>query len=133
MYLYLFFRTENDTRSGRRSLRKREGKTYVEDDFDFMLGEDKSGPNSPLKGGKRRGSEAANANSRPNNSGGNSDHNTNNKATPLSNGDVEMESDEDDDDGRPLEPLPLPKVSQFYYYFQKKLVKIGDVKDFRNY
>ena len=119
MYLYLFFRTENDTRSGRRSLRKREGKTYVEDDFDFMLGEDKSGPNSPLKGGKRRGSEAANANSRPNNSGGNSDHNTNNKATPLSNGDVEMESDEDDDDGRPLEPLPLPKVSQFYYYLQK--------------
>ena len=51
---------------------------------------------------------------RPNNSGGNSDHNTNNKATPLSNGDVEMESDEDDDDGRPLEPLPLPKVSQFF-------------------
>ena len=91
-----------------------------------MLGEDKSGPNSPLKGGKRRGSEAANANSRPNNSGGNSDHNTNNKATPLSNGDVEMESDEDDDDGRPLEPLPLPKVSRFYFVlffqtvFQKK-------------
>ena len=84
-----------------------------------MLGEDKSGPNSPLKGGKRRGSEAANANSRPNNSGGNSDHNTNNKATPLSNGDVEMESDEDDDDGRPLEPLPLPKVSQFYYFFKQ--------------
>ena len=98
-----------------------------------MLGEDKSGPNSPLKGGKRRGSEAANANSRPNNSGGNSDHNTNNKATPLSNGDVEMESDEDDDDGRPLEPLPLPKVSQFYYFFKlfsKKLVKIQDVTVF---
>ena len=64
MYFFLFFRTENDTRSGRRSLRKREGKSYVEDDFNFMLGEDKSGPNSPLKGGKRRGSEAANANSR---------------------------------------------------------------------
>ena len=94
-----------------------------------MLGEDKSGPNSPLKGGKRRGSEAANANSRPNNSGGNSDHNTNNKATPLSNGDVEMESDEDDDDdGRPLEPLPLPKVSQFYLSKKKELVKVQSVK-----
>ena len=66
-----------------------------------MLSEEKSGPNSPLKG-NRRGSV--------NNS------NNHNKATPLSNGDVEMESAEDSDDDGPLEPLPLPKVSHFYLF-----------------
>jgi len=47
-----------------------------EDDFDFIIDEDKSEPNSPLKGSR---SERANR------------QNDYTKATPLSNGDVEME------------------------------------------
>lgn len=104
----------------RRSLRKREGKSYAEfGETDFIIEEDNSEPGSPLRGavnhsgagvgagahlppsalaasGAMASARFNNSNSAPASSG-----------QPLSNGDVEMESD-DDDDG-PLEPLPLPK------------------------
>ena len=45
----------------------------------------------------------------------------NSESAPVSNGDVEMESEDDSDDDGPLEPLPLPKVSQKFIW----LLSIG--------
>lgn len=79
-------------------MRKREGKSYAEfGESDIYFEEDNSGPNSPVKGLNSR-------NSNP--------HKMNAESAPVSNGDVEMESEDDSDDDGPLEPLPLPKVSQ---------------------
>ena len=92
-----------ETESGRRrSLRKREGKSYAEfGEADFIIDDDNSVPTSPLKGASSGGATSASSVIR---------HQANhNNSTPLSNGDIEMESEDDEDDG-PLEPLPLPKV-----------------------
>lgn len=89
---------DGETGSRRRSLRKREGKSYTEfGETDIYFEDDNSGPNSPVKG----------LNSRKPNA-----HKMNSESAPVSNGDVEMESEDDSDDDGPLEPLPLPKVSQ---------------------
>ena len=91
----------------RRSLRKREGKSYAEfGEADFIIEEDHSEPGSPLKhpGGGHH--------IRPNSHPPTSSLAALNSSAPVSNGDVEMESDDEDDDG-PLEPLPLPKVRYF--------------------
>ena len=99
----------------RRSLRKREGKSYAEfGEGDFIIEEDHSEPGSPLKS-LSAGHERGGRDLRPNSHAANplSSVALNSSATaPVSNGDVEMESDvDDDDDDGPLEPLPLPKVS----------------------
>ena len=70
--------------SRRRSLRKREEKSYVESP-DLIFEEEGSSHNK----GRGQALKVATA------------------ATVLSNGDVEMESEDDDE---PLDPLPLPKV-----------------------
>ena len=92
-----------ETESGRRrSLRKREGKSYAEfGEVDFMIEDENSVPTSPLKGANSGGATSASVIRQTNH---------HNNSTPLSNGDVEMESEDDDDDDGPLEPLPLPKV-----------------------
>lgn len=85
--------------SRRRSLRKREGKSYAEfGDADFIIDEDGSVPGSPVKAVS-----------------GNAVTNSISATAPISNGDVEMESEDDEDDNGPLEPLPLPKVSLEFY------------------
>ena len=99
--------------SRRRSLRKREGKSYAEfGEADFIIDEDNSesaAGNSPLKGGVNNShSNRTNSHSVSAAASGGMAAASNNV---LSNGDVEMESEDDDDDG-PLEPLPLPKVRQ---------------------
>lgn len=96
--------------SRRRSLRKREGKSYAEfGEADFIIDEDNSesaAGNSPLKGGVNNShSNRTNSHSVSAAASGGMAAASNNV---LSNGDVEMESEDDDDDG-PLEPLPLPK------------------------
>ena len=88
----------------RRSTRKREGKSYAElGETDFFLDDENSVPTSPLKGANSGGATSVASVIRQAN---------NHHSTPLSNGDIEMESEDDDDS--PLEPLPLPKVSQWY-------------------
>ena len=83
-------------------MRKREGKSYAEfGESDIYFEEDNSGPNSPVKGLNSRNSKTNKMNSEP---------------APVSNGDVEMESEDDSDDDGPLEPLPLPKVSQKFIW-----------------
>ena len=99
--LTLDFRSNSnsiDSEGGRRrSLRKREGKSYAEfGDADFIIEDDNSTPGSPIKGAHHpRHSNAHKMNSDNNHS--------------ISNGDVDMESASEDDEG-PLDPLPLPKV-----------------------
>lgn len=90
-----------ETNEGRRrSLRKREGKSYAEfGEADFIIEDNDSVPTSPLKGARDSGGATSTV-IRPNHH--NSQQNT-------SNGDVEMESEDDSDDDGPLEPLPLPK------------------------
>ena len=91
--------------SRRRSLRKREGKSYAEfGEADFIIDDDNSVPTSPLKGANSGGATSVIRNQASNH------HNS----TPLSNGDIEMESEDDDD--TPLEPLPLPKVSPCFIF-----------------
>jgi hypothetical protein len=86
---------DGDAGGRRRSMRKREGKSYAEfGESDIYFEEDNSGPNSPVKGLNSRNSNA---------------HKLNAESAPVSNGDVEMESEDDSDDDGPLEPLPLPK------------------------
>jgi len=87
---------DGDAGSRRRSMRKREGKSYAEfGESDIYFEEDNSGPNSPVKGLNSRNSKT---------------HKMNSETAPaVSNGDVEMESEDDSDDDGPLEPLPLPK------------------------
>jgi len=83
----------------RRSTRKREGKSYAElGETDFFLDDENSVPTSPLKGANSGGATSVASVIRQAN---------NHHSTPLSNGDIEMESEDDDDS--PLEPLPLPK------------------------
>ena len=74
--------------SRRRSLRKREEKSYVESPD--LIFEDEGSSH------KGRGS-------------GSGGLNVKTVAAVISNGDVEMESDDDDE---PLDPLPLPKVGE---------------------
>ena len=102
----------------RRSTRKREGKSYAElGETDFFLDDENSVPTSPLKGANSGGATSVASVIRQAN---------NHHSTPLSNGDIEMESEDDDDS--PLEPLPLPKVSQWFFFN----LKIGRIlrKDF---
>ena len=90
----------------RRSTRKREGKSYAElGETDFFLDDENSVPTSPLKGANSGGATSVASVIRQAN---------NHHSTPLSNGDIEMESEDDDDS--PLEPLPLPKVSQWFFF-----------------
>ena len=86
----------------RRSMRKREGKSYAEiGEAELFFEDENSVPTSPLKGANSGGATSVATVIRQAN---------NHHSTPLSNGDIEMESEDDDDS--PLEPLPLPKVSQ---------------------
>jgi len=83
----------------RRSMRKREGKSYAEiGEAELFFEDENSVPTSPLKGANSGGATSVATVIRQAN---------NHHSTPLSNGDIEMESEDDDD--TPLEPLPMPK------------------------
>ena len=104
--------------SRRRSLRRREEKSYTEIGEPEYLIDDDSSPNSPVKSNAKGGASVdKHSNSElPNNHRST----TNNHHSTISNGDVEMESEESDDDG-PLEPLPLPKVRKTEVFFNLSL------------
>ena len=89
----------------RRSLRRREEKSYAETP-ELIYDDDSSSPNSPTKG--TTGKSLHNPIPSVKDLAKNDHHVTTNNT--ISNGDVEMESDEESDDGAPLPPLPLPKV-----------------------
>ena len=93
-----------DVDAPRRSLRKREEKSYTETP-DFIIEEDLGRKGRQL-GKSALATHTNNSNSTEDRSAAAGPGNSTTNA--LSNGDVVMESD-DDDDG-PLEPLPLPKV-----------------------
>ena len=107
-----------ETNEGRRrSLRKREGKSYAEfGEADFIIEDNDSVPTSPLKGARDSGGATSTV-IRPNH---------HNSQQSNSNGDVEMESEDDSEDDGPLEPLPLPKVrpiKQLFYEFLMENLK----------
>ena len=95
----------------RRSLRKREEKSYVESP-DFIIDD--------LLKGQGNASPATNGPHSPAGGGGGANHNSHHHPLKdgimsnsiISNGDVEMESEEEDD-GAPLPHLPEPKVGPF--------------------
>ena len=99
-----------ESKNSRRSLRKREGKSYNEDGFDNLIfDDDNSAPGSPIKGANKKTTRQNSTKSNSNNPKMN-DNTTGNSNAVNSNGDVEMESEDDSDDDGPLEPLPVPKV-----------------------
>jgi len=98
-----------ESKNSRRSLRKREGKSYNEDGFDNLIfDDDNSAPGSPIKGANKKTTRQNSTKSNSNNPKMN-DNTTGNSNAVNSNGDVEMESEDDSDDDGPLEPLPVPK------------------------
>ena len=100
---------DSDRANQRRSLRKREGKSYNEDGFDNLIfDDDNSAPGSPIKGANKKTTRQ--------NSKSNSNPKINDTANVVSNGDVEMPSEDDSDDDGPLEPLPIPKVRKHFFW-----------------
>ena len=98
-----------ESKNSRRSLRKREGKSYNEDGFDNLIfDDDNSAPGSPIKGANKKTTRQ--------NSKSNSNPKINDTANVVSNGDVEMPSEDDSDDDGPLEPLPIPKVRKHFFW-----------------
>ena len=83
--------------SRRRSLRKREEKSYVESPD--LIFEDDGGRRIADGGSASKGRLTVKA------------------AAVISNGDVEMESEDDDE---PLDPLPLPKVGNTQSFDEEK-------------
>lgn len=106
-----------ESKNSRRSLRKREGKSYNEDGFDNLIfDDDNSAPGSPIKGANKKTTRQNSTKSNSNNPKMN-DNTTGNSNAVNSNGDVEMESEDDSDDDGPLEPLPVPKVRKRISHF----------------
>ena len=89
---------DSDRANQRRSLRKREGKSYNEDGFDNLIfDDDNSAPGSPIKGANKKTTRQNSTKSNSNNPKMN-DNTTGNSNAVNSNGDVEMESEDDSDD-----------------------------------